>query len=293
MFNCFKKREKEECSNNKIIPNNEAIFVNNLGNYDFDIALFEHKLIKKGEIYDVYKIIINNEKYICKLYKKTYTREYRNEIHILKQIYSNTFFPYFFKNLVNTNYRFVMYKYLDGYDLSTFNTLNTYSLKDDKSICTITNQILQALLSLIELNYIYLNLQPTNVIISKFKPIKIKLIDLKYCQHLNDKKKKPYRAYGYCSPEVVFQKKYYYNSDIWSLGCLIFFIYTNTHLFSENSCFYFDEILNFKEFSKNNIEKYNLTEFSYSLIKKCLINLHVMRPTHEEIIKFIGKYNFK
>ena len=97
MFNCFKKREREVGLNNKIIPNNESIFVNNLGNYDFDITLFEHKLMKKGEIYDVYNIIINNEKYICKLYKKTYTREYRNEIHILKQIYSNTFFHIFLR----------------------------------------------------------------------------------------------------------------------------------------------------------------------------------------------------
>lgn len=292
MFNCFKKKQQEECSNNKIIPNSETIFINNLDNYDFDITLFDPKLIKKGEIYDVYKIIINNEKYICKLYQKTYTYEYRNEIHILKQIYSNTFFPHFFKNLVNIDHRFIMYKYLDGYDLSTFNTLNTYSLKDDKSICTITNQILQALMSLIKLNYVHLNVQPSNIIVSKFKPIKIKLIDLKYCQHLYDKKK-PYRAYGYCSPEVVFQKKCYYNSDIWSLGCLIFFICTNTNLFSKNSYFYFDEILNFKEFSKNNIKKYNLSEFSYLLIKKCLINLHVMRPEHEKIIKFIEKYNLK
>ena len=289
MFNCLKKKERVEDSN-KIIPNSNTVFLNNLDNYDFDITLFEHKLIKKGEIYDVFEIIVNHEKYICKLYKQTYKYEYRNEIHILKQIYSNTFFPHFFKNLANINHNFIMYKYLDGYDLSTFNTLNTYSLKDDKSICTITNQILQALLSLIKLNYVYLNLQPSNIIVSKFKPIKIKLIDLKYCQHLYDKKK-TYRLYGYCSPEVIFQKKCYYNSDIWSLGCLIFFICTNTHLFSKKSYYYFDEILNFKGFSKNNIEKYNLTEFSYLLIKKCLINLHVMRPGHEEIIKFIEKYN--
>ena len=36
---------------------------------------------------------------------------------------------------------------------------------------------------------------------------------------------------GYMPPEVVFHKKIYHNTDIWSIGIMIYLLYSNTFVF--------------------------------------------------------------
>ena len=257
MFNCFKKKDHAPF-NNKITPEN----------YNFQVQNFNPLLLKKGNITETLVIIINDKKYICKKYEKLYTKEYRNEIHILKNIYSITFFPSFFKNLVDVNHRYILYKYIEGVPLSEFNDVEHFKIKDDLSLKQITHQIIDALYSLLQFNFVYLNLTPDNIIISNYKPINIKLIDLKYCENLIDKKNKPFRRYGYCSPEVVLQKNYYHNSDVWSIGCIIYYIATKKHLFYQNSNDYFHQIIEFSEFNRFYILSNQISFFTFNIINQ-------------------------
>ena len=271
MFSCFKKRDSKGQS--KVTPE----FI------EFEIENFNPLHIKNGKISDTYVINVNHSNYICKRYNKEYEHQYRNEIAFLKNVSSSTFFPFFFKNLVNINYRFILYEYIDGCDLLTFSKKELYPITSDQDIKDITCQITDAFIFLLERNLIYLNLRPSNIIISYFKPIRIKLIDVKYSHYFTDKSTKPYRNYGYCSPEIVFQKLSFHNSDVWSIGCLIYFILYNRHLFSNNSRIYFNQLISFKSFSNFHVEKTDISTFTENLIEKCLTPFHFKRPSIYDI----------
>ena len=277
MFNCFKKREN--MFNNKIIPEN----------YNFNLNNFNPLLLKNGKISTTLIICIDNNKFICKKYIKTYTKEYRNEINILKNIYDMQYFPYFFKNLVDVNYRYILYRYFDGFELFNFHEFNQFKINDDITLKIILEQIIDALSCLLTLNVIHLNLTPNNIIVSNYKPISIKIIDLKYCENIVNKKNKPHRCYGYASPEVVFQKNYYHNSDIWSVGCIIYYIITKKHLFQQTPKKYFYELINFTQFNKYTIERDNISIFWFNIIHQCLTPLHFLRPQLKDIKKILKK----
>lgn len=278
MFNCFKKKESYPF-NNKIKPEN----------YNFNIQNFNPLLLKKGNISETLTICINDKKYICKKYQKLYTKEYRNEIHILKNIYSITYFPCFFKNLVDVKFRYILYQYIEGIPLSEFNDIVNFKIDDDLYIKQIIYQITDALHCLLQFNFVYLNLKPDNIIMLNHKPASIKLIDLKYCENIVNKNNKPFRNYGYCAPEIVFQKKYYHNTDVWSLGCIIYYILTKSHLFYQRKQDYFYQLLDFSEFNKVYIESHHISFFAFNIIYTCLSPIHILRPSLLDIKKLLNK----
>ena len=110
------------------------------------------------------------------------------------------------------------------------------------------------------------------MIVSK-SPFKICLIDLCFC--LNYKKETPdsvIGTMGYISPEVLFKNKCYHNTDIWSIGILIYLLYTNKFIYDMEDEQY---VLNLKsEHKAGLIKKDKLKIIPYNLskiINKCLM----------------------
>ena len=94
-------------------------------------------------------------------------------------------------------------------------------------------QILYGLESLLTLNLVHLDVKPENIIIQSTNPVKINIIDLNFCRNYkNCKINNILGTFGYISPEMLFYKKIYYNTDIWSIGVIIFLLYTNTFIFN-------------------------------------------------------------
>ena len=63
----------------------------------------------------------------------------------------------------------------------------TFPINTNESISTIIREIALGLHSLFTYNYVHLDIKFENIIISKTKPIKIKIIDLAFCKKLDKK----------------------------------------------------------------------------------------------------------
>ena len=127
--------------------------------------------------------------------------------------------------------------------------------------------------SLLTLDLIHLDIKPENIIVVSKTPFKICLIDLCFC--LNFKKENPERiigTLGYISPEILFKNKIYHNTDIWSIGILIYLLYTSDFIFNMEDNEY---IFNLKsEYRASLIKNEKLKNVSYNLkniINQCLI----------------------
>ena len=191
----------------------------------FDINEYNPVKLGFGTSSIAYKITVENDEFTCKYYKKkdkTSIKHILKEIDTLKQIKSEKF-PFFCTYLHKHNDIYLFYDYIVGEDL--FEILDKkYHKIDSINIQTnIIYEITNALYSLFKLNFVHLDLKPENIIISNFIPIKLKLIDLE-CVHNTkySKVKRECGTIGYTPPEVLLYRRYYYNSDVWSLGCIFF-----------------------------------------------------------------------
>ena len=92
---------------------------------------------------------------------------------------------------------------------------------------------------IIKHNYVHLDVKFENIIISKIKPIKIKIIDLAFCKKLDKKNHLPnvIGTKGYVSPEVLMYKRYFHNTDVWSLGVVLYGLLTDKPLLSDTKNF--------------------------------------------------------
>ena len=258
----------------------------------FDIKEYNPKKLGEGSS-TTYKIIVKNDNaYICKRYqkvKKEHENEIFKEIKILKQIQSKRFpsFCTYFKQL---DVIYVFYDYINGENLFEILDNYYYKINNINSQLSIIYEITKGLYNLTQYNLIHLDLKPKNIIITNFNPIKLKLINLK-CAH-NIKKSKIRRecgTIGYTSPEVILHKKYYYNSDIWSLGCISFLLLTHTQIFPIEPVSYIKTLKSFISIYRINNKITNIlnklpTNIS-NLLNKMLKYQHTNRINMTQILK--------
>lgn len=94
-----------------------------------------------------------------------------------------------------------------------------------RDIINVTVDVLEALQYLHGKNIIHRDLKPSNVLGTDL----YKLSDFGICTQVKELESIPRSFVGtawYMAPEVILQEPYSYSADIWSLGCLVYELYT-------------------------------------------------------------------
>ena len=257
----------------------------------FDINEYKPKKLGNGASATAYKLIIENDSYTCKHYKKDkkYQNEIIKEIEILKQIKCERF-PLFCTYLKQSNDMFIFYEYIDGEDLYEVIDKKYNIINNKKSQLSIIYEITKALYTLFKNNFVHLDLKPENIMITNLNPIKLKLIDLECVHNIQDSKiKRQCGTIGYTPPEIVLHSRYYYNSDIWSLGCIFFLLLTEYLMFPTDLEPFVKTLKNFTSIYRINSiitsTLINLPKNIVSLLNKMLKSDHTERINITYILK--------
>ena len=151
-----------------------------------------------------------------------------SEVKMMKKVCHPNIVKYFglhtpedsFENMSVYN---VVMEYISGGSLADkLKKTGAFPIPD---IIDVTKDILQALEYLHSKNIIHRDLKPSNVLGSDL----YKLSDFGICTQVKELESIPRSFVGtawYMAPEVIMQEPYSYSADIWSLGCLVYELYT-------------------------------------------------------------------
>ena len=224
---------------------------------------------------NVFKVKLNNEDICCKVIKLGWEKHSEKEIKILKQVTSlnHRMFPKFICNFKQNLGNVICYNFISGIDLFTYISETNSFYKNEQCIINIVFQLLDGLESLSSLDLVHLDIKPENIIVVSKNPFKICLIDLCFC--LNFKKEKPESVIGtigYISPEILFKNKVYHNTDIWSVGILVYLLYTSKFIFDmEEEEYIFNLQSEYRASLIKNEKLKNVSCNLKTIINKCLM----------------------
>ena len=277
------------CFSNRVNVIDQTIKNNTLIKIDtFDIKQYNPMILGFGVSGKAFKLNMNNHIITCKKVDKKYFNAAYEEINILKEIGHSKYLPTFFKAIQTEKHLYIMYEYLDGIDLMQMIQKPTYDVTSINNVSTIIREVTSGLYSLFKHNYVHLDIKFENIIISKTKPIKIKIIDLAFCKKLDKKNHLTgvIGTIGYVSPEVLMYKRYFHNTDVWSLGVVLYGLLTDKPLF-HNTKNYLTMLHELQEFKISNISNQldNLDENASDLIKEMLQKNPASRITLKNILK--------
>lgn len=203
-----------------------------LGSAAFSKAIQCKDLIKKEMV--CLKIIENN---------KDYVDQSIDEIKILKYVNANG-------NMDDKN----IVKYIDCFYHKEHLIIVTELLKDNLyeflkynrehdtkfyftvgRIQKVASQVLKGLEHIHSLNLIHCDLKPENILMKSYSRCEVKIIDLGSACFIHDHLGSYVQSRSYRAPEVILGCPYDYRIDVWSLGCILFELYTGNVLFQNNS----------------------------------------------------------
>lgn len=135
-------------------------------------------------------------------------------------------------------------------------------------------------------NIIHLDIKTENFILTSKNPLKIKLLDFGFSIQYNEHENKPFihlnKAYGtpfYIAPEVLYDKKCCFSSDVYSLGAIIVYF-----LFSKLN----PEKDGIRLFRKQLILSPKLSEPFKDIVLKMTDKNPTTRPTIKQIVHFFS-----
>ena len=248
----------------------------------------KYKIIRKlgeGGFGEVFLIEKDNKKYALKKSKEKLIEkeieQYNNVINIISKIDNQYIIKYYYSFQENNSFYIVM-EFAGDRNLKQFinDYKNNHQLIPEKVITDIIIQLCKGLIDIHKNNLIHRDLTPDNIFIDKNN--KIKIGNFGITKILIDNNKYTKSIIGkihYIAPGIELGEKYNNKVDIYSLGCIIY------ELFTLNE-YYIDKKIHEKE-CKINLEVYNSKwqELIDSLTKK---DYH-KRPDIEEIFSLVSK----
>ena len=118
-----------------------------------------------------------------------------------------------------------------GKNLYEYLQLNNFIGLEIAQIKNYAVQILFSLLFLRNINVIHCDLKPENILIFPNNPNQIKVIDFGSSCFETERIYLYIQSRFYRAPEVLLDLGYNYEIDMWSLGCILYELYTGTPLF--------------------------------------------------------------
>ena len=233
------------------------------------------------------------------LKKETMTKSYfeliKNEVDILSNLDHPNIVKYF-GVYEDDYYIHILMEYLKGYDLYKIIALKKYTGFDEKDICEIIYQLLQALSFIHNQNIIHRDIKPENILFASKKDYStLKLIDFGLSAYI-DKSKNIVGTPYYMSPEMT-EGRSYPQSDIWSVGVIVYFTLTGKFPFDSDKNENIFKLIKKQEIDLKPLDESECSEEAKDFIIKCLNKDHNKRMTtaeslnHPWITKFCIKKN--
>jgi len=251
------------------------------------------KCFKKSSLGGVY-LVKNpkNKKFIIKVLDNQNADEesknrFKREAKILSQIKHKNIIEIDDWGIEN-NISFISFEYFDSENLREF--LKNRKLSKDEKL-KLTKQLFTGLDFLHKNNIIHRDLKPDNILVNENLELKISdfglslLLEDEFITKINLIVGTP----SYMSPEQINGKKLSFQSDLFSVGTLLFELYTNKNLFSSSD---FNTTVNkILNFNTSEINKYNdQLPKNISIILKQLLSVDLDERTHkaEDILSILG-----
>lgn len=169
----------------------------------------------------------------------------------------------------NKDYVHIVMEYLNGGDLANY--IHKNGALHESKVIGITWDIARGLEYLHKLGIVHRDIKPENIVFDKMQKPRIVDFGLSEIINHNEYLTESYGTYFYASPEIHNKSKYNKQTDIWSLGILIYYILTADLPFDKNKDQAHIFIADLKtELSFDNINFINASKKMQDLIEKCL-----------------------
>jgi len=157
---------------------------------------------------------------------------------------------------------------------------SSLSLSEVKEIAA---DVLEGLNYLHSVNIIHRDLKPSNIMIGDL----CKITDLGICKQVLELQTEPRSCVGtlwYMAPEVIDQEPYSFAADIWSVGSLLFELYTGQKPFGGES---FKSLIHHIANYSTPLDVYNkeVPQDFANFLQKCWRRPHSLRPSAKELLQ--------
>ena len=237
------------------------------------------KQLRKGNFGEVY---LAQKEYALKRIPILYLNKeeidnYNNIFNIISKI-DNEYIIKYIESYIDNNYLNIIMEYGGDTDLKKF--IKKYKDKNklisEKIIKDIIKQICLGLKEIHKKHLIHRDLTPDNIFINYNDKIKIGAVGISKILNINNKY--TIGKHHYIAPEIDKGEKYNNKVDIYSLGCIIYELFTLKEYYIDKKCDNKD--------GKININIYN--KKWQNLIDLLLKNNYNDRPNIEEILEYIN-----
>ncbi|KAM3132139.1 hypothetical protein pb186bvf_015734 [Paramecium bursaria] len=192
-------------------------------------------LVRFGETIQIYKTDIPLEGFISKIYfqqvvlvedqyKKVFcmksmikNRQSLNEISMLRQLKHENIIS-LFEVYENQRQFFLILEYIE-----------TIKITDHDDIKTVLEQLLNLIVYFNQQRIVHRDLKEDNILIDS--KLNVKIIDFEYAMKIDQERFSISGTPSYIPPEVLQKQRYNEKSDLFSLGVVMFQMYTNKNLF--------------------------------------------------------------
>ena len=217
----------------------------------------------------------------------------KRELTILRNLDHPNIVKYF-GDFEDDYYFHIVMEYLKGYDLYKIISLKKYNGFDERDMCEIIYQLLQALSFIHSKNIVHRDIKPENILFANKNDYStLKLIDFGLATYCNKDVYTVGTPY-YMSPEII-EGNFCLESDIWSVGVIVYLMLTGLYPFDVKEEGDLFEKIKKNEIDLSPLEESNASEESKDFIQKCLIKDSDKRMKTNEALEhaWIKKFHLK